>query len=474
MKYNFDISTGPRYESNVEVEYNPIENEFIGLWATNGPLRDDCGPGDMYECTNSFKSIDGRRISPDGEILGDPIQLSPPELGEKHGPRFAHNIFTNQYMLAMPIAPTALGADMQMYIAGIDSVGNFQYGPKLLYDVGGGFAFLPEVIFNSVRREYLVVYNDYNVFNVYQNNVGFILDENGNPIHGPFPVGNHVGDAWRGAQFYASRGTYNPTNDTYLVVWEDFRYATDWLECDMYGTLLDADGNMIVESPIMDDHGTLGIADQRVPVPCYNPNRNEFLVVWRDFRPSLDNYGIMGRFIGADGTLKGPEFVVIDPPGMQGIMELLYIEEEKKYFANWTDTRNATEPGLFYFLSDNADIYAIWLDESGSPIGDEIPICVEPDVQMHAKMDYDPVKKRFLIAWYDYNAPNDYGAEDEPTGISSDGDIRGTIYGVPQTKNPCLSLKIYGDHSEEVELLRYVRDSILSQTPVGQEIIRLY
>ena len=32
----------------------------------------------------------------------------------------------------------------------------------------------------------------------------------------------------------------------------------------------------------------------------------------------------------------------------------------------------------------------------------------------------------------------------------------------------------YGEHSEETELLRYLRDNILNQTPEGQELIRLY
>jgi len=34
--------------------------------------------------------------------------------------------------------------------------------------------------------------------------------------------------------------------------------------------------------------------------------------------------------------------------------------------------------------------------------------------------------------------------------------------------------KIYGEYSEETELLRYFRDEVLSKTPEGQEIIRLY
>ena len=34
--------------------------------------------------------------------------------------------------------------------------------------------------------------------------------------------------------------------------------------------------------------------------------------------------------------------------------------------------------------------------------------------------------------------------------------------------------EIYGEHAEETEVLRYYRDEVLSQTPVGQEIIKLY
>ena len=38
----------------------------------------------------------------------------------------------------------------------------------------------------------------------------------------------------------------------------------------------------------------------------------------------------------------------------------------------------------------------------------------------------------------------------------------------------CTVVKIYGEYSEETELLRYFRDKILCKTPAGLEIIRLY
>jgi hypothetical protein len=39
---------------------------------------------------------------------------------------------------------------------------------------------------------------------------------------------------------------------------------------------------------------------------------------------------------------------------------------------------------------------------------------------------------------------------------------------------PCVSELIYGENSPETELLRSLRDNVLSTIPEGQELIRLY
>jgi hypothetical protein len=43
-----------------------------------------------------------------------------------------------------------------------------------------------------------------------------------------------------------------------------------------------------------------------------------------------------------------------------------------------------------------------------------------------------------------------------------------------QPEGPCPAEEIYGEHSAEVATLRTVRDNILSLTPEGREIIKLY
>ena len=42
------------------------------------------------------------------------------------------------------------------------------------------------------------------------------------------------------------------------------------------------------------------------------------------------------------------------------------------------------------------------------------------------------------------------------------------------SKDPCISRTLYGNNSREVGLLRYFRDNVLSQTPEGREMIKLY
>jgi hypothetical protein len=54
------------------------------------------------------------------------------------------------------------------------------------------------------------------------------------------------------------------------------------------------------------------------------------------------------------------------------------------------------------------------------------------------------------------------------TTTTIDGETTTTI------ASSCPSEQIYGTHSEQTELLRHFRDNILSQTPAGQELIKLY
>jgi len=93
LKDDFTISSTSRHEQIPAIEYNPLNNDFILLWHTSGPTSDCAGP-DLW-------SIDGQRVSSEGELLGDPINISPTEEDSPNiYAKLAHNIFTNQYLVA--------------------------------------------------------------------------------------------------------------------------------------------------------------------------------------------------------------------------------------------------------------------------------------------------------------------------------------------------------------------------------------
>ena len=95
----------------------------------------------------------------------------------------------------------------------------------------------------------------------------------------------------------------------------------------------------------------------------------------------------------------------------------------------------------------------------------------------------------FNLTEHDLGNPNEYAAfkallldiaGQEPittttTTISSSSTTSTGVFPTTTTSAPsCLSELIYGGHSEEIEQLIYIRDNVLSQTPEGQEVIKLY
>jgi hypothetical protein len=362
----------------------------------------------------------------------------------------------------------------------IDSVGSVLSQPERLYETPASSAH-QILTFNSVRRQYLIGTAD-RFFTEHYDNIAYIVDEDATLLKGPIFFGEGSDGSWSHFLYYAA---YNPIDDTYLVPWEDFRHAPGkWYAGpnDIYAALLDGDGNTLADIPVMEDFDE-GEYEQWYPCVAHNPDRNEFIAVWFDERPLVEDGGMVGRIINADGTLKGEPFIVADAPGSQGDMSIVYVKNHKKYFTVWQDTRNyIPAPDANPNYQEN-DIYARWLDEDGSPVGDEFPIYIGEGDQSMPQMVYSPVSDRFLITWWDLHAPDDYeplpgefGGEfgelsSIPMGMLLAGNVRGAIYGAP---GPCAAKKIYGEDSKEVETLRYIRDTILSHTPEGRELIRMY
>jgi hypothetical protein len=361
-------------------------------------------------------SLHAHRIAPNGNLLGDSfipaLDISPEK---KILPTPAHNMFTNEYMIA-------LARNNNPAVAIIAGDGTLISDAEVI-SFNPATTSHPTIVFNTQRREYLITWNDSRNGNA--DIFGIIVDQEGKVIKEDFLIS----DA-KGGQINPF-SCYNPTDDTYLVNWEDFRHVSTWTEnSNIYGALLNGEGTIITDDiPMCEDSGMEDEGDQRHNNIAYNSKRNEFLVSWTDMRPSLNNVGIVGRIINSDGSLGEKELILADAPEAQIFPHLVYVEEQNMYFAIWEDNRN-DQPDTYWRDAANLDIYAQWLTPGGVPSGPDIPICTEEGIQRYSRVIYNPVMERFLVVWQDVVDESGLGDDDghikEPGG-----DIFGAIHGVP-------------------------------------------
>lgn len=386
-------------------EYNPIDNEFLVLWFDTG-VREEGGE-DMY-------SVHAQRILPSGQLLGAPfIPLLSVSPEKKILPTPAHNIYTNEYMIA-------LAKDNNPAVAIIKGNGTLISDAVVIAE-NPATASHPTIVFNSVRRQYLISWNDSRNGNA--DIFGIIVNEDGEVVKETFEISNEKGEQIN------PFSCYNPTDDTYLVNWEDFRHVSTWMEnSNIYGALLNGDGTIKEDNiPMCEDFGMEDEGDQRHNNIAYNSDKNEFLVSWTDMRPSLQNVGIVGRIINSNGTLGEKELILADAPEAQIFPHLVYVKEKKMYFAIWEDNRN-DEPDTYWRDATNLDIYAQWFTPTGKSVGSDFPICMEEGIQRYSKVVYNPLMERFLVVWQDVVEEEAVGNEEghikEPGG-----NILGAIYG---------------------------------------------
>ena len=141
---NFPINTDFRQQWYPHPQYNSIDNEFLVAYRSDGKLTEDCVDSDEPECADSYHSIDGQRISNDGDLIGSPLQWHEPQLGAKHVARLAYNEFNNDYLLTYC---AGIGtSNRSLYLGHLDNTGTLLSGPDVLDEPTKDSALLPDII----------------------------------------------------------------------------------------------------------------------------------------------------------------------------------------------------------------------------------------------------------------------------------------------------------------------------------------
>ena len=191
---------------------------------------------------------------------------------------------------------------------------------------------------------------------------------------------------------------YNPNKNQFLVV-----YCRAESCFNLRGVILDAAGKAVGEHFKVTDVP----ANQFHYTMAFNTRRNQFLIAYNDFRDDISTaYGVI---IDDTGEIVKGEFPISAAPGHQINPVAGYNPADDTYLINWEDFRshgNGLEP--LGTLEVMTDIYGALLSADGAVLKNDIEMCADAagmnaDQRFNA-IAYNPKKNEFLTSWSDTRA----------------------------------------------------------------------
>ena len=319
----------------------------------------------------------------------------------------------------------------------------------------------PAVAHNSTANEYLVVWTDFRHYDSTTGNTdihGQRLDADGNLLNNPgtpedetdpgvdFPISS----AEAGQRYPAV--AYNVADDEYLVVWEDVRFNLPVRGDDVYGQRVDADGSLLGTDPTVNFCIACYDYDQSLPQVAYNVADDEYLVVWEYW--SAGQSDVYGRVVAGDGSLPGSQISISAILEDQRLPAVAWSSARDEYFVVWNDYRDRNDTG--------SDIYGQRLDAAGALADGEITISQAPGDQTRPHLAYNPAAEPYdqvLVVWYDGRDTVTSGLDIYGRRILADGSVGGQEFAICQAVhdqyNPVV---VYSEASHQFLVTWYTVD----------------
>ncbi len=157
-----------------------------------------------------------------------------------------------------------------------------------------------------------------------------------------------------------------------VVLHEDGRFLISWTDLrtgvDIYAQAYDSTGNTSGSNFIINEDTT---NSQVVPVAGLDDN-GHVIIVWSDFLNNSDMPDLRIRKFSINGTPQGQSFIITDPTwGATQRMPDAAVSDNGQRIAVWVDYRNG-----------NGDIFAQCFDENTNPVGTNIQISSDNDLNI--------------------------------------------------------------------------------------------
>jgi len=280
-----------------------------------------------------YHAVYGQCLSMAGTPMGAPFRIPAPNNGQQWIPGGAYNDVANEFLIVWEDMFTSEIMGQRITADG-DLIGEaivISTRPKSQWAP-------PYAVFNGTREEYLVVWDELGVGDIY----GQIVRADGTLL------GENLAISTVPGKQFVSSVTYNSNSNEYLILWTDER-ALETHDGDIYGQRIDADGVAVGNE--------LAIANapqwQRNAVAAYDSGHDEYLIVWWDGRGISTANDIYGQRLSASGVLLGSNLPISTAASNQVYPNLIYRAADDLYAIVWQDWRN--DDGT----ENNADIYGL-------------------------------------------------------------------------------------------------------------------
>ncbi len=172
---------------------------------------------------------------------------------------------------------------------------------------------------------------------------------------------------------------------SYLAIWNE-----DVNDAEVRGRFVTPAGDL---QPAFTVNGSSALSDNETAVAFDGTN---FLVVWGDGNRNDD---LFAQRVSPTAALVGSPIPIVTAPGFQTIPYIAF--DGINYLVTWTDLANDANGNFTCDLGEGtcADVYGQFLSPSGSLIGANFAVTVDPDNQVQAPVAYGGGK--YLVAWND-------------------------------------------------------------------------
>jgi hypothetical protein len=209
-----------------------------------------------------------------------------------------------------------------------------------------------------------------------------ISTSGGHPVSGPFVIADQDIDTVNPAI------AYNTIFEQYLVVWYNDRPGYD----DIYAQLLDKYGNKIGNwrAPAAGAG-----AERRNPDVYFNPNFNEYLIVWEHIDEATGAYSIRGQRVNYNVDKQGGEIIIGTPTTSGGTAmkpKVAHAFTSGKYLVVW---QNHTQASL------TNDIWGRLVINNGTLDGPSFTISQGTTnfIMETPDLAYNRRRNEFLVVW---------------------------------------------------------------------------